>query len=130
MCIRDRKRAVVGTTGRVLTNWRNEAPREYAISTLQKNTGSLLVTGFVQERPTSITVDTGTTVSIVRPDVVKNLKPIWCSCSLQTATGRPGKVEIHLHLGRLQFNHQVLVADIVDLSLIHISKVNMIPCRL
>ena len=38
-------------------NWRNEACRQYAISTLQKNSRSLVVTGFVQERPTSITVD-------------------------------------------------------------------------
>ena len=75
------KRAIVGATGRVLTNWRNEAPRQYAISTLQKNSGSLVVTGFVQKRLTSITVDTRATVSIVRPNVVEDLKPIWCSCS-------------------------------------------------
>ena len=91
----------------------NKDPTQYAISTLQKNSGSFVGTGFVLERPTSI--DTGATVSIMCPDVVKYLKPIWCSCSLQTATGRPvkvyGKVEVHLRLGRLEFNHQVLVAD-------------------
>ena len=112
----------------MLTNWRNEASRQYAISTLQKNSGSLVVTGFVQERPTSITVDTGATVSIVRPDMVKDLKPIWCSCSLRTATRRPvkvyGKVEIHLRLGRLELNHQVLVADIVDEAILSVDVMN------
>ena len=37
---------------------------------------------------------------------------------MRTATGHPvkvfGKVEIHLRLGRLEFNHQVLVTDVVD----------------
>ena len=60
----------------VLTNWRNETPRQYAVSTHKKNRESLVITGFVQEKLTLITVDTGATVSIVHPDVMKNLKPI------------------------------------------------------
>ena len=63
--------------GDVLTNWRDEVPRQHAISTLQKNSGSLVVTGFAQERTISIIVDTCATVSLELPDVMKNLKPIW-----------------------------------------------------
>ena len=72
--------------------------------------------------------DIGATVSIVRPDVVKDLKPICCSCSLRTGTGQPvkvfGKVEIHLRLGRLEFSHQVLVADIVDEAIFGVDVMN------
>ena len=56
------KRAVGGTAGCVLTSWRNKVPRQYTMSTLQKNSGSLVVTGFIQEKPASITVDTDATV--------------------------------------------------------------------
>ena len=59
---------------------------------------------------------------------MKDLEPIWCSCSLRTATGRPvkvyGKVEIHLRFGRLEFNHQVLVADIVDEAILVVDVMN------
>ena len=35
-----------------------------------------------------------------------------------------GKVEIHLCLGRLEFNHQVLVADIVDEAILGVEVMN------
>ena len=58
-----------------------------------------------------------------------SLKPIWCSCSLRTVTGRPvkvfGKVDIHLHLGRVEFDHQVLVADIVDEAILGVDIMNV-----
>ena len=35
-----------------------------------------------------------------------------------------GKVEIHTRLGRLEFNHQVLVADIVDEAILGVDVMN------
>ena len=35
-----------------------------------------------------------------------------------------GKVKIHLRLGRLEFNHQVLVADIVDEPILVVDVMN------
>ena len=43
-------------------------------------------------KPTSFTVDTGATVSIVRPDLVCNRHPLISSCTIQTVTGSPVKV--------------------------------------
>ena len=69
-------------------NWKNKALRQYAIYTCQKKSRSLIVNGFIKDKPTSITVDMGPTVSNVCPDLMKYLRPIWYSCTLQTATGR------------------------------------------
>ena len=35
-----------------------------------------------------------------------------------------GKVEIHLRIGRLEFDHQVLVADIVDEAILGVGILN------
>ena len=87
----------------------NKAPRQHAISSLQKNRGSFVVNRFIQDRLTSITVDTDATVSIVHPDLVL--------LQVATPTGRSievfGKVEILVCLGCLKFDHQLLVPDIV-----------------
>ena len=78
----------------------------------------MIVNGFADGKPTSFTVDTGATVSIVRPDLVSNRHPLISSCTIQTVTGSPvkvlGKVDVGVRLGLLEFNHQMLVADIVD----------------
>ena len=69
-------------------------------------------------KPTSFTIDTGATVSIMRPDLVSNRQPLNSSCTIQTVTGSPvkvvGKLYVRVRLGLLEFNHQMLVADIVD----------------
>lgn len=91
--------------------------------------GELGSTGFVQERPPSITVDMNTTVSIVPSDLVKNHKPIWRFCIFQTATGRLvkrfGKVEINLRLGRLELHHQVLVTELVNEAILDVDVVKV-----
>ena len=56
---------------------------------------SLVATGFFQESPIPITVDTGATVSIVHLDE-KNFNPKSYSCDSRTATGRPLKVLVGL----------------------------------
>ena len=52
------------------------------------------------------TVHTGATVSLYRPD------RFW-------------KIEIQVHLGRLEFDHLVLVADIVDEANLGVNIMNM-----
>ena len=78
----------------------------------------MIVNGFADSKPTSFTVDTGATVSIVRPDLLSNCQPLISSCTVQTVTGSPvkvlGKVDARVRLGFLEFSHQMLVADIVD----------------
>ena len=49
------------------TNWRSKAPEQHTVSMLHKTSGNLIVNGFAEGKPTSFTVDTGATVSIVRP---------------------------------------------------------------
>ena len=48
-----------------------------------KISGNLIVNGFADGKPTSFTVDTGATVSIVRPDLVCNRHPLISSCTIQ-----------------------------------------------
>ena len=66
-------------------------------------------------KPTSFTVDTGATVSILRPDLMSNRQSQVSSCTIQTVTGSPvkvlGKVDVRVRLGLLEFTHQMLVAS-------------------
>jgi predicted aspartyl protease len=68
-----------------------------------------------------MTVDTGATLSIVRPDVVESLKNLQITGSdliLKTATGEVarvlGEADVRLELGSVEVIHRVVVADIVD----------------
>ena len=55
------------------------------------------------------TVDTGATVSIVRPDLISNRQPLIRSCTIQTITGSPvkvlGKVDVRVRLGPVSYTH-------------------------
>ena len=61
--------------------------------------------------------------------MVKNFNPNWYSCSLRTASVRPvivfEKVGIHLRLGRLEFDCQVLMTDIVNETILGVDIMNM-----
>ena len=90
----------------------------HTVSTLHKTSGKLIVNGFAEGKTSSFTVDTGATVSIVRPDLISNRRPQISSCTIQTVTGSPvnvlGKIDVRVRLGLLEFSHQMLVEDIVD----------------
>ena len=61
--------------------------------------------------------DTGTIVPPVCPDIVKHIHTQLDSFTLQIAIGNFIKVlgnGICLHLGLLEFSHQILTADVVD----------------
>ena len=62
------------------------------VSTLHMISGNCIVSGFADGKPTSFTVDTGATVSIVRTDLISNRWPQISSCTIQTVTGSPVKV--------------------------------------
>jgi hypothetical protein len=81
---------------------------------------SLIADGWLQERPCRVTIDTGASVTIARPDIVVGLpegKPNL-SFVLRTASGEtiPVMREAHVEvtLGRGPLRIWVLVADITD----------------
>ena len=90
MCIRDRK---IPREESDRNNCRSKASQQHTVSTLHKTSRNLIVNGFAEGKPTSFTVDTGATVSIVHPDLVSNrgLK-LALSCTIQTVTVSPVKV--------------------------------------
>ena len=67
-------------------------------------------------------------MSIVRRDLVSNRQPLISSCTIQTVTGSPvnvlGKMDVRVRLGRLEFSHRMLVADIVDQVILGMDIVN------
>jgi hypothetical protein len=81
---------------------------------------SLLADGWIQERPCRVTIDTGASVSIARPDIVAGLPERKPSLSyvLRTASGETIQVmreaNVELTLGRRPLRIWVLVADITD----------------
>ena len=64
----------------------NKSPVQHKISTFHEIRGNLITDGFAKEQPETFTVDIGTTVSIVRADVVNNFYPALCSSTRQTGT--------------------------------------------
>jgi predicted aspartyl protease len=102
-------------------NQASTAPRVVSVSPLKKRNDSLLVDGRINGTTCTMTVDTGATLSIVRPDVVECLKNLQIKGSdliLKTATGEAvrvlGEADVRLELGSVKVIHRVVVADIVD----------------
>jgi predicted aspartyl protease len=102
-------------------NQASTAPRVVSVSPLKKRNDSLLVDGRINGTTCTMTVDTGATLSIVRPDVVESLKNLQIKGSdliLKTATGEAvrvlGEADVRLELGSVKVIHRVVVADIVD----------------
>jgi hypothetical protein len=82
--------------------------------------GRLTADGWIQERPCRVTIDTGASVTVARPDIVAGLPERELSrlYVLQTASGEtiPVVKEAHvvLTLGRHTLRSWVFVADIMD----------------
>ena len=77
---------------RECTNWRCKDTELHTVSTLYKTTGNLIVNGLMKDKQAAFTVDTGSTVSVVRPDLATNRQPQFSSCTIQIVTGSPVKV--------------------------------------
>ena len=82
---------------------------------------SRIVAGSINGRDCDITVDTGSNISILRPDILVdrdgfNILPVHSS--LQTVIGEKapihGKGELELRIGDLTVLHPMWIADIKD----------------
>ena len=81
---------------------------------------SLLVEGNINGRLCCITIDTGSDITIVRPDLVQkgsidwNPKAEWMSTVTGERAPIHGRGRLMLEIGGLQIQHDVVVADIKD----------------
>ncbi len=93
---------------------------------------SLTVSGSVDGKDCVITVDTGSNISTVRPDLLRGessqLKDSW----LRTVTGERapihGKSTVQLEIGGLQMSHEMLIADISDECIIGLDLLEPYGC--
>ena len=58
---------------------------------LHTTIGNISVKGFINGKPTMFTVDMGTTLFIVHPDIFSQCHPQFSSYTIQTMTGSPSK---------------------------------------
>jgi hypothetical protein len=96
-------------------------PPLYAVKLLAEwDKGSLIADGWVQEKPCWVTIDTGTSATVARPDIIVGLpeRELSQPYVLQTAFGEtmPVVKEAHVELtmGRRTLRSWVFVADIKD----------------
>jgi predicted aspartyl protease len=96
-------------------------PPRYAVKVLDEwAKGSLSADGWVQEKPCWVTIDTGASATVARPDIVAGLpeRELSQPYVLQTASGEtiPVVKEAHVELtmGRRTLRSCVFVADIAD----------------
>jgi len=93
----------------------------YAVKVLAEwAKGSLIADGWIQEKPCQVTIDTGASATVARPDIVAGLpeRELGQPYVLQTASGEtiPAMKEAHveLTLGQRTLSSWVFVADIAD----------------
>ncbi|XP_073833346.1 uncharacterized protein [Musca autumnalis] len=95
----------------------NDGPT-ISIAIVQQKNHNLTVKGFVNGVLRTLTLDTGATKSIIRPDLVKGKVLPLNGVKLRTATGEKtpvhGKAYQRLSMGRKSVNFDFIVADIVD----------------
>jgi hypothetical protein len=96
-------------------------PPRYAVKVLAEwAKGSLIADGWVQEKPCRVSIDTGASATVARPDIVAGLteRELSQPYVLQTASGEtmPVKKEAHVELtmGQSTLRSWVFVADIAD----------------
>ena len=90
--------------------------------TVQAQSDSISVKGKIGGTPCEMIVDTGSNITIVRPDVVervgKALKIVPVKTSLRTVSGEAvpvqGRGEIAIQIGDHQAVHDIWVAEITD----------------
>jgi hypothetical protein len=95
-------------------------PPRFTLKVLAKwAKGSLSADGWIQEKPCRVTIDTGASVTVARPDIVAGLPESELSRPyvLQTVSGEiPVVKEAHvtLTIGRRTLRSWVFIADITD----------------
>jgi predicted aspartyl protease len=96
-------------------------PPRYAVKVLAEwAKGSLIADGWIQERPCRVTVDTGASATVARPDIVAGLpeRELSRPYVLKTASGETmpvmKKAHVELTMGQRTLRSWVFVADIAD----------------
>jgi predicted aspartyl protease len=91
------------------------------LSIITERTGNRLVAqGWVADKPSSVNIDTGAAVTVIRPDIAAGLpeREPSTKCALQTASGETlpilKEAFVTLTLGRRPLGIYVFVADITD----------------
>ena len=87
-------------------------------------------------QPCEITVDTGSNISIVRPDILseeqrERVRPV--NCSLRTVTGEKapihGRSKLHLEIGTMKLPHELWIADIHDECILGLDFLQRHDCQ-
>jgi predicted aspartyl protease len=96
-------------------------PRRFTLKVLAEwAKGSLTADGWTQEKPCRVTIDTGASAIVARPDIVAGLpeRKLSRPYVLQTASGETIPVvkeaRVKLTIGRRTVRSWVFVADITD----------------
>ena len=96
---------------------------------------NLFVAGSVEEHPCRITIDTGSNISIIRPDVLSeqeqtHIQPV--SQSIRTVTGEKapiqGKGDLHVKIGSQEAVHPMWIADIQDECILGLDYLELHGC--
>ncbi|KAJ8962392.1 hypothetical protein NQ318_018376 [Aromia moschata] len=111
------KRQLVDARGRVSTTY-TQCPK-ISISKISSDERNLIVHGYLDDKWCSFVIDTGTTRTLLRPEILpKPSKELSKHVKLETATGElipvHGEVNVKIQLGSKIMYHQVLTADIRD----------------
>ena len=101
------------------------------------NDDSLLVAGTLDNIPVDMTVDTGSNISIVRPDVLSRSSSRCVQSipgsSIRTVTGEQapivGKVLLQIRIGSCSLAHEFWVADIQDRCILGLDYLRTNDCQ-
>lgn len=89
-----------------------------SISQINRKSNSLTIDGVINNKNHIVTLDTGASNSIIRYDLVKEPIEPLIGIKLTTATGEEapivGKITLQITVGNAVFNHEFIVAKIVD----------------
>ena len=98
---------------------------------------NLSVAGSVEGHSCQFTIDTGSNISIIRPDILpeqqqQTIQPV--SQSFRTVTGDKapilGKGDLHVRIGSLEAVHPMWIADIEDECILGLDFLELHGCRL
>ena len=96
---------------------------------------NLFVAGSMEEHPCQITIDTGSNISIIRPDVLSKQEQICIqpvTQSLRTVTGEKapiqGRGDLHVRIGSQEAVHPMWIADIQDECILGLDFLELHGC--
>ena len=103
--------------GQSLTRAADAPEASVIVATLKNHTNSLFVNGLVNAQPRDMLLDTGATMTIIRPEILKGKTAIlptrW---ALRTATGESvnvlGETIADFRIGDTKFRYRVLIPNI------------------